>query len=61
MGADAGIEVLQVLSLDRLGLNLSARRGADLTKLRLPFVSPADTPQAVQVEIDAMIAAAAAH
>jgi putative heme iron utilization protein len=61
--ADAGGEVAvdgaRVVSLDRLGLNLQATRGQDKYKLRLPFATPADTPEAVGERMRALIAASA--
>ena len=56
VGADVGIQTAKVVSLDRLGLNVAGLRGVDAYKLRLPFSSPADTPDAVAAQMRAMLA-----
>lgn len=61
VGADVGLEGCTVLSLDRLGLNLSAARpaasGGGFMKLRLPFAQPADSADAVRAQVDALLQA----
>ncbi len=59
VGGDVRVDSARVASLDRLGLNLMARKGQDSFKLRMPFPAPADTPAAVQAAIESMLATAA--
>lgn len=57
VGVDADLKDPQVVSMDRLGLNLTARRGDAMAKVRLPFCSPADTPDAVHARVEALLSA----
>jgi hypothetical protein len=55
------VDSARVVSLDKLGLNLAAKRGVDAYKLRLPFASPASTPAEVEARMRSFLAAAALH
>ncbi len=57
IGADVGLTAAKVVSVDRLGANVAAKRGPDALKLRLPFASPADTPAAVGDALTALLRA----
>jgi hypothetical protein len=60
IGVDAGLTAARVLSVDRLGANVAARRGQDALKLRLPFGAPAETPTAVGEALTALLRAGGA-
>ena len=57
-----GVEVQRasMLSIDRLGMNLSVTRGEDSFKMRLPFESPAEDRKGVKEAIVTMTKASAA-